>query len=76
MQRFLNFLIGASVGAIVGATAAILLAPSSGEELRIQIQERANTIRDDVKHAAAERRAELEEQLSMMRSPQPPPPVE
>jgi len=74
MQRFLSFLIGASVGALVGATAAILLAPSSGEELRIQIRDRAGYMRDEVKRAADERRAELEHQLAVMRSPQPPPP--
>ena len=74
MQRLLSFFIGALVGALVGATAAILLAPSSGEELRIQIQDRATTMREEVKSAAADRRAELEHQLAKMRSPQPPPP--
>ena len=74
MQRFLSFLIGAAVGALVGATTAILLAPSSGEDLRIQIQEKATTMRDEVKRAATERRAELENQLANLRSPQPPPP--
>ena len=72
MQRFVSFLIGAVVGALVGATVAILLAPASGEELRIQIQERATYLQDEVKKAAAERRAELEHQLQTLRAPQPP----
>ena len=72
MNRFLSFLAGVVSGALVGATIAILVAPESGEELRIQIQERANYIQEEVKKAAAERRAELEEQLSTLRSPQKP----
>ncbi len=75
MQRFLSFFIGFLVGALVGGVAAIMLAPTSGEELRVQIQDRAATMREEVKHAAAERRAELEQQLATMRSPQPPPPA-
>jgi len=72
MQRMVSFLIGAVVGALVGATVAILLAPASGEDFRIQIQERAAYLQDEVKKAAAERRAELERQLQTLRSPQPP----
>lgn len=72
MNRFLSFLAGVFSGALVGATIAILLAPASGEDLRIQIQERATYIQDEVKKAATERRAELEEQLSTLKSPKQP----
>lgn len=72
MNRFLSFLAGVFSGALVGATIGILLAPASGEDLRIQIQERATYIQDEVKKAASERRAELEEQLSSLKSPQGP----
>jgi hypothetical protein len=72
MNRFLSFLAGVFSGALVGATVAILLAPTSGEEMRIQIQERAAYIQDEVKKAATERRVELEEQLSALRSPKQP----
>jgi gas vesicle protein len=72
MNRFLSFLAGVFSGALVGATIAILLAPASGEELRIQIQERAAYIQDEVKNAATERRAELEEQLAALKAPKPP----
>jgi gas vesicle protein len=41
MQRVLNFLSGAMLGGVVGAAIAILLAPTSGVELREQMQERA-----------------------------------
>lgn len=69
MRGLMNFLSGALVGALVGATLALLLTPESGDELRGQIRERAASIQDEVRRAAAERRAELEEQLSALRSP-------
>ncbi len=72
MNRFLSFMAGVFSGALVGAMVAILLAPASGEELRIQIQERATYIQDEVKKAATERRVELEEQLSALKAPKPP----
>lgn len=70
MNRLLSFFAGVVSGALVGATIAILLAPVSGEEMRIQIQERSAYIQDEVKKAATERRAELQEQLSALRAPQ------
>jgi gas vesicle protein len=72
MQRMMSFLSGAVIGALVGATVAILFAPSSGEELRSEMQQRANRIQTEVKDAASSRRAELEGQLAAMRTPQRP----
>ena len=72
MQRMMSFLSGTVMGALVGATLAILFAPSSGEELRSQMQERANRIQNEVQEAASSRRAELERQLAAMRTPQRP----
>ncbi len=69
MKGLMNFLSGMVIGAMVGATLAILLAPSSGDELRDQLQSRVDTIQADVKQAAADRRAELEKQLAEMRAP-------
>ena len=71
MNKFINFVAGATLGALVGATAAILLAPMSGEELQAQIIEQVEQIQLEVKTAASERRAELEEQLSTLREPRP-----
>jgi gas vesicle protein len=70
MRRFISFLSGAVTGALVGAVIAILLAPSSGDSLRTQLRERANLLQADIKQAAAARRAELEEQLETLCSPQ------
>ena len=69
MNRALNFLLGAAIGGFIGATLAILLAPSSGEELRSEIGARTNRIRSEVSQAAADRRAELESQLAALRAP-------
>ena len=69
MRKFISFISGALAGALVGAIAAILFTPSSGEDLRFQLQERVSQLQDTVKSAAAERRAELEEQLAALRAP-------
>jgi gas vesicle protein len=69
MNRALNFLLGAAIGGFIGATLAILLAPSSGEELRSEIGMRKDRIRSEVVQAAADRRAELESQLAAPRAP-------
>ena len=69
MNRAINFLLGAVIGGFIGATVAILLAPSSGEELRIEIRSRTDQIRSEVSKAAADRRAELESQLASLRAP-------
>ena len=70
MNRALNFLLGATIGGLIGATVAILLAPSSGEELRGEISTRTNQIRSEVAQAAADRRADLERQLASLKAPQ------
>jgi gas vesicle protein len=69
MNRATNFLLGAVIGGFIGATVAILMAPSSGVELRTDIRMRTNQIRSEVSQAAADRRAELESQLASLRAP-------
>ncbi len=71
MNKFINFVAGATIGALAGATVAILLAPVSGEELQAQIKAQVEQIQLEVKTAASERRTELEEQLSTLREPRP-----
>ena len=70
MKKFFSFMVGTIMGALVGATVALLLAPYSGDTLRGQIRERFASLQDELSQAAAERRVELEEYLSSLRDPQ------
>lgn len=72
MNRALNFMLGVVIGGLIGASVAILLAPSSGEQLRADISLRTDQIRTEVSKAAADRRAELERQLAALKAPREP----
>lgn len=67
MKKFLSFFAGTIMGALVGATLALLLAPFSGETLRGQIRGRIAALQDELVQAANERKIELETQLETMR---------
>jgi gas vesicle protein len=69
MRRFTSYLTGSLCGALVGAVAALLLAPYSGEELRQRTRERLGTFRDDVREAYDARREQLESELEALRRP-------
>ncbi len=66
MQKILAFMAGAMCGAIVGAVAVLLLTPASGTEMREQARKRMDAMVEEGRKAAAERRAELEQQLRQM----------
>mgnify|MGYP000935033127 FL=1 len=68
-MKFVRFLEGFLLGSLAGAVAAMLFAPASGDDLRLQIQHEVERIRGEVQSAAVERRAELEEQLAALRTP-------
>jgi gas vesicle protein len=70
MQRIFKFLLGFSIGGVIGATAALLLTPASGDELRAQAQKRIESIQQEAQAAAEVRRKELEAQLAELRKPQ------
>jgi gas vesicle protein len=76
LNNLVGFLAGIATGALVGVSVALLLAPSSGEELRGQITGQVQRIQTEVTQAAEVRRAELERQLADLRTPKrmPPPP--
>ena len=71
MRKTISFLIGAFSGAIVGAVVAILLAPSSGQELQGQMRTRVQGLIEEGRRAAAARRAELEIQLDAFKRGDP-----
>jgi gas vesicle protein len=70
MQRALAFILGATAGGIIGAAAALLFAPFSGEELRNQISDRTEAFAADIRQAANSRRIELQERLEVLRTPE------
>ena len=69
MRRTLSFFIGATIGGLVGATLALLFTPASGEELRVQIGDRAQSFATDIRQAANTKRIELQERLEILRAP-------
>ena len=69
MRRVFGFLIGITVGGLVGSTIALLMAPEAGDELRGQLRERGQNFFSDIRHAADERRIELRQRLEVMRAP-------
>jgi gas vesicle protein len=64
-----GFLIGIFVGALVGSTIALLMAPESGEQLRAELRERGQGFFNQVKSAADSRRIELRHRLETLRAP-------
>ncbi|HJR80633.1 MAG TPA: YtxH domain-containing protein [Anaerolineales bacterium] len=69
MRRMFGFLIGVTVGGLVGSTIALLMAPESGEALRSQLRDRGQNFFHEVRHAADERKIELRQRLEDMRLP-------
>lgn len=62
---FGNFLIGFVVGGLVGAAAALLFAPQSGEETRTLIKEKSIELKDKAVETAEDTRVRAEESLEM-----------
>jgi len=71
MRRAFGFLIGALMGGILGAAAALLFAPTSGEELRTLIDERSRNFTADIRQAANVKQIELRDRLETLRAPRP-----
>lgn len=64
-----GFLIGIFVGGLVGSMIALLMAPESGEKLRLQLRSRGEGFINDIRHSADARRIELRNRLETMRAP-------
>ncbi len=67
MSKALNMLLGLVAGAMVGSAIALLLAPSSGRQLRADVQNFGDQMRKEIELAASERRQQMEEQLARLR---------
>ncbi len=69
MRRLVGFIAGAMCGEVVGAVAALLLAPAPGVELRQNVRARLDEMLAEGRQAAADRRTELEAQLAALKRP-------
>ena len=67
MRKIMNFFAGGIAGVLVGGVAALLMAPTSGDELRGSAQSRLDMFLNEIRRASAERRAELEAQLEALK---------
>ena len=72
MRRLTSFIIGVLLGSLVGTSLAMLFAPSSGEDLRNQVKEYSNKMREEMRQASLDKRIELERQLVELRAPAKP----
>lgn len=72
MRRMLGFMIGVTIGALVGSSVALLLAPEAGESLRGKIRARGVSLVGELQQAADARRAELTDRLESLRAPRSP----
>lgn len=70
MRKALAFTFGAIIGGILGAVTALMLAPSSGEQLRSSILKQVDRIQVEIKEAAQKKRVELEQQLEGLINPE------
>jgi gas vesicle protein len=61
VSKFVSFVTGAMLGMLVGGLLGLLLTPFSGEELRQQASQAANSRREELQHRLAE-----------LRTPRPP----
>jgi gas vesicle protein len=63
MKKAMAFIFGAVAGGVLGGISALLLAPMSGEELRLSFKKQVDGIQIEIKEAAQKKRQELEQQL-------------
>ncbi len=59
MKRFSRFVFGALIGAFIGSSIVILLAPESGEKTRAALSSRINNLSKQIGIAISERKAEM-----------------
>jgi len=67
MNKFFSFVAGVMSGSLVGAAAALLLAPQSGEELQAEARARWEKVLREAEQAQARTRQELEMQFERMK---------
>ena len=68
MSKMNSWMMGAILGGFLGSALVLLYTPAKGSELKGKLQETVQKIRDEVRQAGEEKRAELEAQLDALRS--------
>ncbi len=66
-EAAISLLAGIAVGALVGAAAALLLAPQSGTDTRTQIRDRADDVLDRVRTSLDDLRVKVDEVVTQTR---------
>ncbi|MCB9438026.1 MAG: YtxH domain-containing protein [Anaerolineales bacterium] len=66
MRKLLLFVIGVSMGAVIGVALVMLLTPASGQDMRDGAREHFRQALDESARAAAKRRADLEKEYDEM----------
>jgi gas vesicle protein len=69
MRKIFSFMLGAFTGGLLGAALALLLAPTTGNELRNEAASRIQRLQKELIDARDQKRAELESQLQALRAP-------
>ncbi len=69
MKRLFSFFTGAMVGGLVGGGLILLFTPYRGLELRAQLSNRLDNLREEISQARLNKRIELETQLAVLRAP-------
>jgi gas vesicle protein len=70
MKKIFVFFLGAGIGGLLCSTLVLLLTPYKGQELRVLARQSIEKVQSEVQKAAAEKRLELEAELSRLRSQQ------
>lgn len=66
MRKFASFVFGSVIGALFGVVVALLIAPSSGEELQARARERVSNLRNEVQNAYEKRATQLQAELQAL----------
>jgi gas vesicle protein len=71
MRKLLSFGLGIAIGAVLGGTLMILIAPSSGDEFKRNLKLGYEETLEEARQASVQRRLELEAKLARMRGQGP-----